>query len=108
MNLPAAGWVITISLSARILPPPTGTSPVDANAGPPPPLGPVVPGAVVLGAVVVSGGGGAVVVSGAVVFGVSPPVTSSPYSLTRTATGGSGWVAGPVSTTPPSVNLLPW
>src|SRR5262245_60070848 len=104
MNFPAVGWVITISWSARILPPPTGISPVDASAFPPPPPAPVVFGAVVpvvFGAVVVVG---AVVVSA----GRSPPVTSSPYSLTFTATGGSGWVAGPLLTEPSSLNLLPW
>ena len=32
-NEPARGWVITIFLSARILPPPTGTSEVRASDG---------------------------------------------------------------------------
>src|SRR5260370_15027982 len=32
-NVPAVGWVITIFLSARILPPPTGISEVLASTG---------------------------------------------------------------------------
>src|SRR5437764_15319777 len=36
-NVPDCGWVITIFLSARIVPPPTGTSEVLASTAAPPP-----------------------------------------------------------------------